>query len=220
MESFVLRLWLPDRPGALGAVASRIGAVKGDVIGIEILEMGDGQAVDELVVRLPSGAPLDLLVNEVRQVDGVEVEQVRPCSEAGHDPRLAVLEVTAALVGAGSREELLVVTTEEVPASLSADWTAVLEAATGSVLARGPRAPTDEWLGAYLHGQSTARSLGGGCSGPSDVIWTALPGLEELTLLAGRDRFAWREVERQQFDALARVLTARWGELGSRESQP
>src|SRR6478672_7764897 len=34
----VLRVWLPDRPGALGAVATRIGAVRGDVIGIDIIE--------------------------------------------------------------------------------------------------------------------------------------------------------------------------------------
>ena len=53
MESYVLRVWLPDRPGALGAVASRIGAVKGDVVGIEIFETGAGQAVDVLVVQLP-----------------------------------------------------------------------------------------------------------------------------------------------------------------------
>ena len=28
---YVVRVWLPDRPGALGQVASRIGAVRGDV---------------------------------------------------------------------------------------------------------------------------------------------------------------------------------------------
>ena len=46
----MVRVWLPDRPGALGAVASRIGAVRGDVIGIDILERGGGRAVDELTV--------------------------------------------------------------------------------------------------------------------------------------------------------------------------
>src|SRR5687767_13200202 len=53
MALYVVRLWLPDRPGALGQVASRIGAVRGDVVGIEILERGAGRAIDELVVRLP-----------------------------------------------------------------------------------------------------------------------------------------------------------------------
>ena len=55
VETFVIRMWLPDRPGALGQVASRIGAVRGDVVGIDILERDGGQAVDELVVELPDG---------------------------------------------------------------------------------------------------------------------------------------------------------------------
>ena len=33
VHRFVVRVWLPDRPGALGQVASRIGAVRGDVVG-------------------------------------------------------------------------------------------------------------------------------------------------------------------------------------------
>ena len=53
METYVVRMWLPDRPGALGQVASRIGAVRGEIVGIEILERGGGRAIDELVVDLP-----------------------------------------------------------------------------------------------------------------------------------------------------------------------
>ena len=49
-----MRVWLPDRPGALGAVASRIGAVRGDLVGVDILERGAGRAIDELVVELPT----------------------------------------------------------------------------------------------------------------------------------------------------------------------
>ena len=33
-----MRIWLPDAPGALGAVAAEIGAVKGNVVGLEVLE--------------------------------------------------------------------------------------------------------------------------------------------------------------------------------------
>src|SRR5437667_360495 len=35
MTTYVVRVWVPDRPGALGAVASRIGAVRGDLVGLE-----------------------------------------------------------------------------------------------------------------------------------------------------------------------------------------
>ena len=64
MESYVVRMWLPDRPGALGQVASRIGAVRGEIVGIEILERGAGRAIDELVVDLPDASLKDLLVQD------------------------------------------------------------------------------------------------------------------------------------------------------------
>ena len=76
--TFVMRIWMPDRPGALGAVASRVGAVGGDVVGIDILERGAGRAIDELVVELPDEGLVDLLIEEVRQVDGVDVEDIKP----------------------------------------------------------------------------------------------------------------------------------------------
>jgi ACT domain-containing protein len=46
MAGYVVRIALPDRPGALGLVASRIGAVGGDIVAINILEREDGRAVD------------------------------------------------------------------------------------------------------------------------------------------------------------------------------
>ncbi|MDA8063215.1 MAG: ACT domain-containing protein, partial [Actinomycetota bacterium] len=76
MPTYVLRVWMPDRPGALGAVASRIGAVRGDLTGIDILERGAGRAIDELIVELPSEELVPLLVAEIAEVDGVDVENV------------------------------------------------------------------------------------------------------------------------------------------------
>src|SRR5947209_10120930 len=107
MPTFVLRLWLPDRPGALGAVASRIGAVRGDLVGIDILERGAGRAIDELVVDLPSESLVDLLISEVSQVDGVDVEDVRRANDGFADPRLDALETAANLVTQSSVEPLL-----------------------------------------------------------------------------------------------------------------
>ena len=91
MPSYILRVWVPDRPGALGSVASRIGAVRGDLVGIDILERGGGRAIDELVVELPDESLVDLLISEVSQVDGVDVEDVRMAPEAATDPRLDAL---------------------------------------------------------------------------------------------------------------------------------
>ena len=37
----LVRVWLPDRPGALGLVASRIGSVGADIVGVDVVERGD-----------------------------------------------------------------------------------------------------------------------------------------------------------------------------------
>ena len=47
-----VRIWLRDAPGVLGAVAAEIGAVHGNVVGLEVLERDAGVAIDELVVEL------------------------------------------------------------------------------------------------------------------------------------------------------------------------
>lgn len=221
MESYVLRVWLPDRPGALGAVASRIGAVKGDVVGIEILETGAGQAVDELVVQLPDATLVDLLVSEVRQVDGVQVEEVRPIGPEGHDPRKATLETAARLVEANDRQSLLEVARDVAPRSLSAAWVAVVDLEAGTTLVAGERAPSEGWLVAFVHGSSTAAALGGDDRGPdgsgNDVIWSTLPEVN-LAIVAGRDNIAWRDRERAELDALAHIVALRWAEVSARTS--
>ena len=88
----LVRVWLPDRPGALGLVASRIGAVGGDIVGIDVLERGADVAVDEFAVVLGTLDVVELLVREVEEVDGASVEEVRVVG-AFPDPRLDALGV-------------------------------------------------------------------------------------------------------------------------------
>lgn len=76
MERYLLRVSLPDRPGALGQVASRIGAVGGDIVAVDILSRGGGRAVDEFVVELAGDHLMDLLRHEIHEVDGVRLVEV------------------------------------------------------------------------------------------------------------------------------------------------
>jgi ACT domain-containing protein len=76
MAGYVVRIALPDRPGALGLVASRIGAVGGDIVAINILEREDGRAVDEFVVEIGQDL-IELLQSEIHEVDGVSVLDIR-----------------------------------------------------------------------------------------------------------------------------------------------
>jgi ACT domain-containing protein len=76
MAGYVVRIELPDRPGALGLVASRIGAVGGDIVAINILKRDGGQAVDEFVVEIDGDHLIELLRNEIHEVDGVSVLEI------------------------------------------------------------------------------------------------------------------------------------------------
>ena len=76
MPGYLVRIALPDRPGALGLVASRIGAVGGDIVAIHILERVDGNAVDEFVIELGADDLVELLRSEIHEVDGAEVLDV------------------------------------------------------------------------------------------------------------------------------------------------
>jgi ACT domain-containing protein len=77
MVGYVVRISLPDRPGALGLVASRIGAVGGDIVAINILERQGGHAIDEFVVEIGGHHLIELLRSEIHEVDGVSVLDIR-----------------------------------------------------------------------------------------------------------------------------------------------
>jgi ACT domain-containing protein len=81
MTTLLVRVSLPDRPGALGSVASRIGAVGGDIVSVDILRREDGHAVDEFVVELSDVTPVALLKAEIHEVDGARVEDIRPVGD-------------------------------------------------------------------------------------------------------------------------------------------
>src|SRR5690606_8568912 len=213
MECYVLRIWLPDRPGALGQVASRIGAVRGEIVGIEILERCGGRAIDELVVELPGPGLEDLVVQEVRQVDGVDVEELRPVADAAHDPRLDALETAAILVGATDRDQLVVAVVEHARRGVGAEWSAVLDLDSGELVAAEGRVRPAPWLVAFVEGSRSSARVVAGETGPDDVVWSPLPSAG-LALVVGRSGTAYRARERRQVAALARIVDTRLRELG------
>lgn len=209
----MVRLWLPDRPGALGAVTSRIGAVRGSVVGIEILERGAGRAIDELVVELPSDDLVGLLVHEIGQVDGVDVEFVEPIAGAVHDPRLDALETAAILVGASTPHDLLEALVVHSRRTIGATWAAVVDTETGEVRAADGPCPTSTWLSAFVAG---IRGADG--AGPDDVAWAPLPA-SGVGLVLGRSGTAFRALERRHVAALARIADTRFRHLNETRSR-
>ena len=213
-----MRVWLPDRPGALGAVASRIGAVRGDVVGIDILERGAGRAIDELVVQLPDPGLVSLLAAEISQVDGVDVEDVRPAPARLYDPRLDALETAALLVAAVTPPELLNELTASACRDFEAEWAAAIDLDERVLLASEGAPPPPLWLAAFVAGSSSSAAVVSGECGPDDVAWTAL-GAARQALVLGRRGRPFRARERRQLAALARIADSRAVEL-SRPDAP
>jgi hypothetical protein len=221
VETYIVRVWVPDRPGALGAVASRIGAVRGDVVGIDILERGAGRAIDELVVELPDASLVGLLSEEISQVDGVDVEDVRPAPSRLHDARLDALEMAALLVGATSVPPLLEQLVAHARDIFETDWTAVIELDGERLLAWEGEPPAPGWLVAFVTGSRSSELVAAGERGPDDVAWAGL-GDARLALVLGRKGRPFRARERHQLAALTRIADLRVTELDSpaRMSRP
>lgn len=80
---FLMRVRLPDRPGSLGAVATAMGTVNGDIHAVEIVEKGDGEAVDDFIVDLPNDRLPETIVAACHHLPGVRVEWISRYPEGG-----------------------------------------------------------------------------------------------------------------------------------------
>lgn len=181
----VVRVWIPDRPGALGLVASRIGALGADIVGLDVLERTEAAAVDEFAIVLPRGDLEVLLVREIEQVDGASVEECREVREFP-DARTDALVSAERLCTAPDRAALLQELADDLRAEFEADWTAVVR--SGRLVARsGTGVPEKPELPAV-----------------PDAASAVIPGID-ATLVASRAGRPFRVREVRQLLALARI---------------
>ncbi|OQO89996.1 amino acid-binding protein [Saccharomonospora piscinae] len=121
--SFLIRVQLPDSPGTLGAVAGALGLAGADILSVDVVERGNGVAIDDLVVELPSGRLPDSLITAAESVDGVEVDAVRPYAGVLDTHReLELVEEIAAKPASGL--ELLA---DGVPRIVRSGWSLVVQ---------------------------------------------------------------------------------------------
>ena len=210
MFNYLIRVQLPDRPGALGAVASRIGSVGGDVVSIEILQRDDGIVVDELGVGLAGDHLIDLLRDEILEVDGVVIESVRPVDGALPDRHTELLEVATELFKQPSSSGLLEHLTGRVCRSLAATFAAVLDTDAWQVTAsHGELPPPEELRAMALQGMSPrpdAMAVDG-------AVATAVLVSADLILVVGRSDPILRDRERQWISIMAELADHGWQEL-------
>jgi len=208
VQTYVLRLWLPDFPGTLGRVAAAIGQAGGDVIGIEILERGAGMAIDELIVVIPSDAEdaMEQLIAEVSQVEGVAVEDIHTVALDRPDQSVLALD-TAARIMESPRDERLEATCELVREMLESDWCTIMRRDTAIPLALSGDVPDLPWVIAFLAGTTHLAGDAAHEHTPADIAWAPLDLLDAVIVI-GRIRGAFRLRERQHVTLIARIVSS------------
>ena len=128
--SYLLRVYLQDRPGSLGLLAVQLGSVGADILSLEVVERGDGYAVDDLVVEVAPGALPDSLITAAEKVKGVRVDSIRPY--AGVLDTHRELELVDRVATADTdRRQILV---DNAPRVLRVSWAMVLTRGGSGVL--------------------------------------------------------------------------------------
>ncbi|MGV9710443.1 amino acid-binding protein [Gordonia sp. NPDC003424] len=128
--SYLLRVYLNDRPGSLGLLAVQLGSVGADILSLEVVERGDGYAVDDLVVDVAPGALPDSLITAAEKVKGVRVDSIRPYTGLLDTHRELELVDQVATAEHG-RLQILV---DNAPRVLRVSWATIVTHASGGVL--------------------------------------------------------------------------------------
>jgi hypothetical protein len=199
-----MRIWVPDAPGVLGAVAAEIGAVQGNVVGLEVLEREAGVAIDELVVELPDEAGVvDAVCRAVRNVPGVGVEEVTELFTEAPDREDTVLTAATAIVGAATPTAALNALTGSLISLFDLSWLAMAdEEWRGFVETHGEDVPSVRWVAAFAEGSRS------GADPANDTIHSGVfvePVPDTGFTLCGGRPVAIRRRERREIAMLVMV---------------
>lgn len=176
VSSYLLRVQLDDRPGSLGSLAVALGSVGADILSLDVVDRGDGSAIDDLVIELPAGTMPDVLITAAESLAGVSVESVRP--HTGMLEAHRELELVDHVAAAGSRGDKLQTLADEAPRVLRVNWCAVV---------RGG-GPTDRY-------RVVAGSAGTPETQPNSVPWLPIEHAAALDGTADWVPAVWRSMD-------------------------
>jgi hypothetical protein len=138
---FNLRATLPDRPGALGAVAAALGKAGADIVSISVVERDRFDAVDDITFELPGTVLIDEVYAALHSVNGIWIESLHPevCTSG-------LTRATALLadVAAAPPEEMPTTLVNALPDVLGATWAAIWpESGRRSPIVSSPLTPSE-----------------------------------------------------------------------------
>jgi hypothetical protein len=212
-----MRIWLPDAPGVLGAVAAEIGAVHGNVIGLEVLEREAGVAIDELVVELPDDpGAVDAACRGIRNVPGAGVEEVTELMTEAKDREDTVLAAAAGILQAATPTAAMNALTGHLIALFDLNWLARADDDLASYAEVYGDVPPVQWVAAFAEGSRSGADPANDTTG-SGVFVEIVP--ETGSTLCGGRTVPIRRRERQEIALLvmvaSRFMDALTGRVGA-----
>lgn len=200
---YLLRVSVPDRPGALGLLAGAIGRAGGDITAVDVVEREASSAIDDILIETPDAASAAGILSTVSALAGVVIETWQPYTEGDqlHDG----LDIVNGLGSTSARA--LSAITRIAPAVLRARWVVVIGDVSGGVATThaSSGAPWGRWAMLPWLPIASARSIHADPSwlphewGSDPQLAAAPIGDSPLTLLAVRPtgpRFRRAEIGR------------------------
>jgi hypothetical protein len=200
-----MRIWLPDAPGVLGAVAAEIGAVNGNVVGLEVLEREAGVAIDELVVELPEepGA-VEAACRGVRNVPGAGVEEVTELTMEAKDREDTVLAAAAGILQAATPTAAMNALTGHLIALFDLTWLALADEDLAGFAEVYGDVPSVQWVAAFVEGSRSGADPANDTTG-SGVFVEPVP--ETGFIVCGGRPASIRRRERREIALLVMVAS-------------
>lgn len=106
MDNYAFRVEIDDHPGALGRVASAIGALDGNITAVDVQELDGSAVVDELVLAVPAGVTPEIIR---RAMLDAGARSVVSCTAPQRrvDAHVRCFDAARALLAAGDDEATL-----------------------------------------------------------------------------------------------------------------
>jgi len=200
---YLLRVSVPDRPGALGLLAGAIGSAGGDITAVDVVEREASSAIDDILIETADAASAAGILSTVSALAGVVIETWQPYTEGDqlHDG----LDIVNGLGSTSARA--LSAITRIAPAVLRAHWVVVIDDVSGGVATThaSAGAPWGRWAVLPWLPLASARSIQADPSwlphewGADPQLAAAPIGDSPMTLLAIRPtgpRFRRAEIAR------------------------
>jgi hypothetical protein len=196
-----VRVSLPDRPGALGAVTRTLGAAGADILQVTVLESSTGRALDEFTVAVANPAVQERVSAGLEAAPGVRVEGIWETVEPpGAFPDLGVLAQVATNPARG-----LATLVDAAPALFSAEWAVLVETEPSlTVLVSSWQAPDELPLPDLTPLRPRVLSVPGG----PHLAATPLEGTSTALVIARSSAPAFHDVELTRLTVLADIVGA------------